>query len=1119
MSDAFDEMDEIWALYADDGAQALDAMEASLLALQAGEDPAAHVGPLFRAVHTFKGNSRVLGLSVVESRAHLCEDLIGLVRDEGVPMDGEIVEILLFASDTLRAMLEETAAGRADVDGAGSEELMDQLRGKIARCSGARTAAAEPGATAVEAGAAATAEAAAAVAGATAAETGASATAGAATMETGAVATATGATAAETGAAARPAAEPSDAWERIPETGAPSAAAEALPVSGVTVPSVADILDLLDDRALPDTGEATGAPQGENDGPTGERTSPAGPPPEAGPAAVPPVAEPARPAARLADDPVYRAIFRDMATAALSRFRAQIDAFATDPAAAAQAARAEADGLCHAARQMGLDEWEAALAAFLSDDQDPERLASLVLELEALSDEPAPPPHPEEKPFFAAIAGPLAEVGRLGLRLATGERPEAAERAAAADPLAQAARAQGFVRVAEAAQALAAAEGAEPFGIARLRLYEELAAVEAMMPEAAAAAGVSPVRLLRGLCAAEAGGTLAALDATLNALRSAPRAETFGRFDRLMRCVHHACAHHALDAAAQLAMSLVDLFGRVEAKGAVPDAMLVHIARGFIETIELAFEALAQGETPAMEVLDRLFEEAANVCFVSDGLMTAGAIERRLGLPADFHRVLSPESVRAAVEEMEKGQQFYIVRTDINSDDRTAEAFLDWLSGDQARSITNVTVFRGTETLFDFLISSRLGEADLIEALLRMDPSGRRLSLTQALRPRQDEPAPAEAPGEAPLAQGAAITPEMLETIGEISASQAMVQHLLAELAEADLAEATEALVRQAAGDWAAARGPVRALLEAHGARLQEIVQAGTQLAAQLAALQEETVTLRARPASTVLRPLRTFAETLARRHRREARLTTTGDELALDLALLERLRGFLRGLVALRLDQDRGAPGTLHVSLWRDEERVTVLLQDDGAAEPESPALAELAAAVAEAGGLLRSVRLPGGGMRFHLGLPLSMVVLEGMVVGVDGMRYVLPVESIRTILQADDAAAMTISAAGGQRVLRLSETEIVAIHALRGHPQEGHRERPWPVSRRVYVVLGTGPRSVAIPVDELVGQQLVLLRPLRGVLARLTHLTGLALLAGGDVGMVLSANRICPPLPAEAG
>lgn len=56
-----DEMDDIWALYADDGTQAMDATEAALLALKA-EDPEAQPGlvaALFRAVHTFKGN--VLG--------------------------------------------------------------------------------------------------------------------------------------------------------------------------------------------------------------------------------------------------------------------------------------------------------------------------------------------------------------------------------------------------------------------------------------------------------------------------------------------------------------------------------------------------------------------------------------------------------------------------------------------------------------------------------------------------------------------------------------------------------------------------------------------------------------------------------------------------------------------------------------------------------------------------------------------------------------------------------------------------------------------------------------------------------------------------------------------------
>ena len=112
-----EEMDEIWSLYADDGAHAMDAMEAALLVLDgaAQEDQAGHVAALFRAVHTFKGNSRVLGLGVVESRAHLAEDLIGLVRDEGVPLDQEILALLLETVDRLWSMLETTAATRADV--------------------------------------------------------------------------------------------------------------------------------------------------------------------------------------------------------------------------------------------------------------------------------------------------------------------------------------------------------------------------------------------------------------------------------------------------------------------------------------------------------------------------------------------------------------------------------------------------------------------------------------------------------------------------------------------------------------------------------------------------------------------------------------------------------------------------------------------------------------------------------------------------------------------------------------------------------------------------------------------------------------------------------------------
>jgi two-component system chemotaxis sensor kinase CheA len=58
-----------------------------------------------------------------------------------------------------------------------------------------------------------------------------------------------------------------------------------------------------------------------------------------------------------------------------------------------------------------------------------------------------------------------------------------------------------------------------------------------------------------------------------------------------------------------------------------------------------------------------------------------------------------------------------------------------------------------------------------------------------------------------------------------------------------------------------------------------------------------------------------------------------------------------------------------------------------------------------------------------------------------------------------------------------------------------------------------------VAIPVDDLVGQQLVLLRPLRGLMGRLRNISGMALLSGGDVGIVLSPRALCEGLDTGSG
>ena len=142
------ELDEIWELYADDGAQSLDLVELSLQNLKEAPADAGHIAALFRAIHTFKGNARVLGLASIEHCAHAAEDLIGLVRDENVPFDSHLLALVLEISDVLREMMNESLARRADPAPEGSKALVDRIHATIEQCRAVRrgetAAAAEP---------------------------------------------------------------------------------------------------------------------------------------------------------------------------------------------------------------------------------------------------------------------------------------------------------------------------------------------------------------------------------------------------------------------------------------------------------------------------------------------------------------------------------------------------------------------------------------------------------------------------------------------------------------------------------------------------------------------------------------------------------------------------------------------------------------------------------------------------------------------------------------------------------------------------------------------------------------------------------------------------------------
>jgi two-component system chemotaxis sensor kinase CheA len=1406
------EMDEIWELFADDGQQALDAMETALDALQDGaDDPTEHISALFRAVHTFKGNSRVLGLSVVESRAHLAEDLIGLVRDDGVPFDDDILDLMFLAGDTLRSMLEDVAANRADVDPEPSQDLLDQLKAMIAKVDPKADPADAPQEAAAEEANAApepapepeptpepevapepepapepeavaeptpeptaapdtAPEPAAAAGGAMADMNALFAEMGDSSFQNDDDALSFDEDLSEEELAAKEAARYADMEEAEAERPVQhgdavvsSVVIDETPIDNfaqdptymkiweeMTEDLVAKLEEIkasgdgFDDRKLKTERQVDGLLHAAGQmgfpnwvslledfafdcpaiGDEGALVAAIdallrdiealknGDAPSARPAATAPEpdvtapdtsghVEP-NPDAKLSDDPSYRAIFAEMADDLIARLKQGTD---KDSAAQRDDAVAQVGGLLHAARQMEFDHWIATLEGFeesgpnLADGAVANAVAQLIADLEVLQQGgtpsaaaapeagpvPAAAPEPKAEPAAAPVAdpAPAAEPAPVAEKSATDQQAESSLAAQDActsgearklsddptyraifaemceefmgqlkddlasggsvndrktalrkhcDGLHHAASQMGFdpwIEVLDGfvdqlhdhgdltaldgavkkliadAEALAATGGVapsvesseadnlfrqlepyyaaiaeavmfveenpdearkelgklaatvieliEPHGLVRamdainrlakadqvktarveqLTFYEELIGYEQIMPAENRISGdlvVRPSNLVRQWATDQ-------IFETLNALRLKIDRDTltnegmnwFAGFNHLMRLVYHACNHYRMETAANLTMALVDLFGRVKQSTNVADALMLHMARGFLDTSELGFEARDQGDEPDMDRVEELFEEATNITFQQGGVVSARTIERKLRLPEEFHRVLSPESVKTAHKALEEKKHFYIIRTDLNEDEVLAEKFLEWIGAGHAQMVTNVTIFQDDKTLFDFLLASDLEQDGIVAAMTNMDPAADKLFMRMVLDPdysafEEDDAGEEEGNRQSSSEgdEGPGISLSMMETIGEISAGQAMVHHILEELMSNDIVQSVDNLLRRKAQQFGGGldqptQSAIRGLIEDYAHKVARAAEAESQLNTQMSRLQEETAKLRERKASILLRTLAAFVEARSRTVGNEARMSHSGGDVVVDQAMMDGLQRFLKRLIRSRLVKE-GAPRKMHLGLNRTDNSVSVVLSDDGEVAVDPALIKDLEAEAVRKGGEFRVAPVPQGGQSFHLRLPVHMALLEGMVVRVGEVRYVVPVGAIERIQLGSSDALLPIPAQKNAAMLRTDTGELAPIRQLSVinggmgiADAAASAKASGKKTQSLYVVLRNEDRRFAIPVDEMLGQQLVLLRPLQGPLTGIRNMMGLALLSGGEVGMVVAVDRL---------
>jgi two-component system chemotaxis sensor kinase CheA len=86
-------------------------MEQGLVALEREPSNPDLFNEVMREAHTLKGSARMVGLMKVDTLAHCIEEVVSALRDSAEPPSRPATDVLLEASDALKALVEEAAGG------------------------------------------------------------------------------------------------------------------------------------------------------------------------------------------------------------------------------------------------------------------------------------------------------------------------------------------------------------------------------------------------------------------------------------------------------------------------------------------------------------------------------------------------------------------------------------------------------------------------------------------------------------------------------------------------------------------------------------------------------------------------------------------------------------------------------------------------------------------------------------------------------------------------------------------------------------------------------------------------------------------------------------------------
>ena len=145
------------------------------------------------------------------------------------------------------------------------------------------------------------------------------------------------------------------------------------------------------------------------------------------------------------------------------------------------------------------------------------------------------------------------------------------------------------------------------------------------------------------------------------------------------------------------------------------------------------------------------------------------------------------------------------------------------------------------------------------------------------------------------------------------------------------------------------------------------------------------------------------------------------------------------------------------------------------------------------------------GKGCAFSLKLPLTLAITDGMLVKVGDQRYILPTINIHISFRPDADALSTIAGRGEMVMYQEELMPIFRLHRL--FDSNGNIKD---LTDGLLVIVEDGDKRCALLVDELLGQQQVVAKPLGDGIGKIQGIAGGAILGDSRVGLILDTPGI---------